>query len=250
MTDRDPSTCGAIAMLVWFATSVWADLDEGLVAYYPMEESGVVLRDASGNGNDGKISGPKRADGKFGDGLRFTASDQNAVVPHARSLAVKEEVTVAYWLKPAFVGHGENRVVYKHDSYNIDFFNGHGRFHILTGGAWIGPSAPGAKKLGEWVHFAGTFFDGRLTLYVNGIEVARIAGAGDVGAASEQIGIGGLPWFGLAGVLGSLEELRFYNRGVDPKEVEALVELVPRKGLAVFSPATSLATAWGSFRRS
>ena len=47
-------------------------LKMALIGYYPMEGKDKVLRDETGNGNDGQIITAKRTrDGKFGDGLLF-----------------------------------------------------------------------------------------------------------------------------------------------------------------------------------
>ena len=61
------------ATLLVVPFSLFADLEDGLIGYYSMEEGkDKALRDSSGSGNHGQIFTAKRTKkGKFGSGLFF-----------------------------------------------------------------------------------------------------------------------------------------------------------------------------------
>lgn len=241
-----------VVFLWWHISVVFAGLEDGLAGYYPMEGNGDKLKDFSGNGNDGRISGAQRTDGKFGKGLQFSQIDHNAVIPHSDSLNVEEEFTVAVWVKPDVLRDGENRVVYKHNQYNLDLFNGRGRLEVRSNEAWHGTGGGPRLTEKEWHHIVGTYLAKEHTAvyYVDGNQVAANAGVPDkIDQVAEKIAIGGPHWFGLAGVVGILDELRFYNRALDSEKVEELFQLEPTKQSSI-SPASSLATMWGILKRS
>jgi len=66
----------AIAVLAVMPAGVQAQSDDGLVAEWHFDEGyGSVLKDSSGNGNDGTIYGATWVDGKFGKALSFDGVD-------------------------------------------------------------------------------------------------------------------------------------------------------------------------------
>jgi hypothetical protein len=63
------------------------------------EGSGDVVRDISGNGNDGKLQGnPEWADGRFGKALDFNGSTDYVDVPHSDSLSITGDITIVAWI--------------------------------------------------------------------------------------------------------------------------------------------------------
>ena len=78
---------GLIILSLMFTSISGAKIDPKTVAgYWKFDDgSGDVIRDSSGNGNDGKISGAKWADGKFGKALECSLGNF-AEVPHSKSL--------------------------------------------------------------------------------------------------------------------------------------------------------------------
>ena len=60
---------------------IQAQCDEGLVAEWHFDEgAGSILKDSSGNGNDGVIYGATWVDGKYGEALSFDGVDDNLEV--------------------------------------------------------------------------------------------------------------------------------------------------------------------------
>ena len=88
----------AIIMLSVIPAGVQAQSDEGLVAEWHFDEgSGNVVKDSSGNGNDGIIYGASWVDGKFGKALSFDGKDDS--IKNVWNQAFNSELTRVIWFK-------------------------------------------------------------------------------------------------------------------------------------------------------
>ena len=227
-------------------SNVSAQLDDGLVAHYPFEGSGNALEDASGTGNNGDVGSAQRVDnGKFGKAIRFANNTDNAVVPGSESLTFEGDVTVAAWIHPDALSTGdtwpefENRVIYT-DQLNLDVLHAKGRFEIKNPNAWIGtPVAGGELGLGEWHHILGTY-DANAQLashYVNG-ELIGTAAPPAIQEAQSNLRFGHM---GIQCMVGSLDDVRLYERAFSEDDVQALFQFNP---MVSVSPNGSLVTTW------
>jgi hypothetical protein len=92
----------AVAGLIFTFTGVcFADLNDGLVAYYPFNGN---ADDESGNGNHGTVYGATITEDRFGN--TESAYSFNSVgnydfigVSNSSSLSNLEEISVAFWTK-------------------------------------------------------------------------------------------------------------------------------------------------------
>ena len=247
MTGQLPFGIFLMIIAVILVLPVSADLEEGLIGYYPFEGKDKVLRDETGNGNDGQIITAKRTrDGKFGDGLLFEIQSHSAVIHKTERLTVDKEFAVSFWVKPKKLDHaGENRAIYKDGQYNIDILSGAGRIEIRTGGVWKG-TGPGQKLImDEWNHIVGTLHKGTASYYTNAAAMGNNNGVGKIAQTDSRIQIG---FMGLNAFVGVMDDLRIYDRGFDAKEVQELFEFEPDKPKSV-SFLNSLATSWGAIKR-
>ncbi len=240
--------CGVIAHICWHASLSGADLDDGLVAYYPFEGSGQQFEDAGENSLDGNLQTAKRErQGKFGKGLLFANKNAQAQVPRSPVLVVKKDFSVAVWVFPTKLDFaGENRVVFT-DQYNLDLLRGGGRLDLFSGGGWQGTNVGPALELETWHHIAGTFESMEKTgaFYVNGKLVSNGKTASDqLTQIQSPLRLGSC--CGLAGFVGILDELRIYDRALDDKEIEQLFGYNP--GVLSVSPVGSLSTTWGDLK--
>jgi len=81
------------------SAGVQAQSDEGLVAEWHFDEgSGSVLKDSSGNGNDGVIYGATWVEGKYGKALSFDGVDDYVEVIESKS-SRPETITIDSWIK-------------------------------------------------------------------------------------------------------------------------------------------------------
>ena len=240
--------CGVIAHICWHASLSDADLDDGLVAYYPFEGIGQQFEDAGENSLDGNLQTAKRErQGKFGKGLLFANKNAQAQVPRSPVLVVKKDFSVAAWVFPTKLDFaGENRVVFT-DQYNLDLLRGGGRLDLFSGGGWQGTNVGAALELGTWHHIAGTFESKEKTgaFYVNGKLVSNGKTASDqLTQIQSPLRLGSC--CGLAGFVGILDELRIYDRALDDKEIEQLFGYNP--GVFSVSPVGALSVTWGNLK--
>ena len=154
--------------------------DDALVAHYSFEEGpGGVVRDASGNGNDGRIVGEVsyvELPGDRGRALRFGSGNAYVDCGSRPSLALKDAVTVELWL------YAETAPNSGTEAGLIGTGLGGYALTAVTGGCWwyvngradggeatrLDVSGGGMRADASWRHMAATF-DGRTAqVYVDG----------------------------------------------------------------------------------
>src|SRR4051794_10804921 len=150
----------------------------GLVAAYSFDAtSGATLVDASGNGNDGTLSGATWASsGKHGGALTFDGAGDLVSVPDSASLDLTSGMTIEAWVRPTQLGSMWRTVAVKsagsHLAYALYAHDGNPgpSGHVYTGadkfvssGSFVSTTA--------WTHLATTYNGTTLTLYVDGSPV-------------------------------------------------------------------------------
>ncbi|MFH0964272.1 MAG: LamG-like jellyroll fold domain-containing protein [Planctomycetota bacterium] len=230
MGTRVPSLFAAF-LAVAVSWSVASGADEGIAAYWPMDEGeGDTIHDLSGNDNDGKVTGATWEKGRYGMGLRFDGADDYVEFGRDESLDVRKGLSIAAWIFGEEGGKQAQIVCRDYITRRLgyalwegDWPDGNFRFWVGDGTDEHYVTAPRVR--GEWVHLAGTF-DGRfLRLYVNG----ALASAKEIGPGTE---IEPLTADGIMGARsgaqmtnhfrGILDEVRIYNRGLARAEVMRL----------------------------
>lgn len=227
-----------------------------LLLYLPFNEGkGDVAKDASGNGNDGKlIGGPKWVAGKVGIALEFQANTYVEVADKKGSgLDGVDGLTVEAWVKQST--HHDNGIVVKlttaafwPNSYNLETWSDQN--------LWFGVehepkaiSAPG-YPLNDWFHFSGVF-DGKAKkqyIYLNGKEVAK----GDV--PSSVVPDGDKPvWIGTVDpsnffFRGILDEIAIYKRALVAAEIQQDMNQGVDPGASAVQKHGKLAVTWGKIK--
>ena len=260
---RASSLFGLLYASAWVVLSAGAGGDDGLVLYFPFEgDDNDQITDMSGAENHGEFSADmfpagqpasRASEGKFGKALEFVTHMDGALIPASPSLAVTndgEGFTVSLWAYPIvwnFEGPGENRAVYHHMQYNVDFFRGGGRFHVFQDG-WPGINGMPEMPLETWTHTTATWsVDEGSKLYRDGVKIGAAAGtAGEIGEFSAWTVLGLIDFH--KAYIGRMDGLRIYNRAVDEDEVEALFALEPEAHAV--SPEGRLATMWSTITTS
>lgn len=160
-----------------------------LRGWWPMNEgSGQVVRDWSGNGNNGQLGSTNRADANdptwirgvlLGSALRFDGGDF-VRIPDSTDLD-PQNITVATWFRgtssPGQFKYliAKGSVACDRTSYGLyTSQNGGLAFTIADGAGWYrSPEAPTSVWDGKWHHAAGTFDGSRLRLFIDGEEVGN-----------------------------------------------------------------------------
>ena len=209
----------------------------GLVLYLPFDkpdEDGVI-RDESGAGNDGRVSGAKWvADGKFGGAYQFSITNltDRIVIPNSDTLN-PDYLTVSAWIKAADRDGFWNRIADK------DWRNG---YCLSLGGDYNGKAPRGKPQfetgLGEvgsdrvlndarWHHVAATYDGVHIRCYVDGVfQGHQVKNPGPLKKSTWDLCIGNsVVDYGTGEFLafdGLIDEVRIYNRALSPDEIKTL----------------------------
>jgi len=184
------------------------------VAEWTFDEGrGEVVKDRSGNGNDGKVHGASWVKQGRGYAMKFDGVDDVIDCGSDPSLELKGDLTLQAWIKPTDMGWAGAAIVGK--SYN--------QYQLLystRGLCWwyvgIGSNSVGNKlPLDQWWHVTGTYDGDRRRIYING----RLAGS----AKSPAPKAGGANFF-MGGVgqkffQGQVDNVRVYDRALSEVEM-------------------------------
>jgi hypothetical protein len=239
---QKPTVICILLMVMAGIVPVQADLQDGLVAYFKLDEgSGTVAADASGNGNNGTLIGPTLGWVTGYDGAALACA-----APAATEIADRLEFpttgmsvtagTVCIWgyladPQPAtsgryFFGHTtqpqfSNRI-------QIYMQEGTTPSRLLDIGLGDNHSAKTDIKempLKEWLHVALTWSNGAYVVYVNGAQVANgtYAGLTGIHPVANFGNDGSIPPYEAFG--GLLDEARVYSRAITAAEVKEIFQL-------------------------
>ncbi len=231
---------GLVLMLVVAVAQVTAlDLDKGLVAYYSFDNiEGKILKDDSGNGHDGIIYGnPRVVDGIKGKALEF---DGNSYVYLGDTLTgkVQNQLTVSVFINPKM------NSMYRYG--HIIFYDGsNGEFQLAIHGNTIYFGVKLEKsdwkrilatipELNKWYHVVGVYsiYEGKIKLYIDG-ELVNESKIPQERLFDPTIGGRYDPTIGAyctaegefhRKYIGTIDELRIYNRALSEEEIKALYE--------------------------
>ncbi|MGA9326378.1 MAG: LamG-like jellyroll fold domain-containing protein [Salegentibacter sp.] len=204
-----------------------------IVADWEMDENGgSTLVDASGYGNNARISGsPGWVSGVVGTALRFNGSNQYATAADASSLDLSQGLTISAWIKPEKLA--TQYLIKKADQDNIDgyelslsskgyvFF----RFNQRTAGdAYrLNSIATYPTNGSTWIHVAVTYDGSAIRLYINGNQNAVKNISSPVTVNNNQLDLTlGAGNNGYRGFQGAIDEVRIYNVTLSSSEIAAL----------------------------
>jgi len=218
-----------LSFLVLPAQTVFADLEDGLVAYYPFNGN---ANDASGNGNHGVVHGAtltQDKDGNADSAYAFGGSDY-IEAPDDSSLDLSDAMTMAAWVKidgswPGKLDGG--RIICKrHDVV------GYGYTMVIKPGREVSTwteyhdHCDTAQALGleEWTHVATTYSTAtqQIVMYINGDEVASESATRTMSPSGYPLRIGAQSDTLANYFLGTIDEVRIYNRTLTADEISTL----------------------------
>jgi len=166
------------------------------------EGSGDVVKDSSGNGNDGKILGGEWVDGQIGDALQFNGTTDNGVIIEHKpnqDPSLAKHITVEAWVK--VLSASSANVVRKGiwesgkatTGWGLDMNSDlsiRGFVYITAGSAsLVAPGVP-VLELEEWQHLAFVYDGKAVTVYVDGEEYGAVDASGELLENEEDMAIG------------------------------------------------------------
>src|SRR5215831_4671730 len=217
----------------------------GPVAAYNFDEgTGTTVTDASGNGNNGTISGATwTTQGQFGSALNFSPPSW-VTVDDSTSLDLTSGMTLEAWIYPAATPSTWTTVIFKeYPAVNNQVYGLYGgspstlplidvytdTIHELYG--------PTPLPINSWTFLAATYdaADGQ-SLFVNGTQVAHVAGSGNMATSTGALRIGGNSLFGEY-FTGVIDNIRIYDRALTQAEI--LVDMNVPVGGATPTPTAA-----------
>ena len=182
----------------------------------------MIVTDASGNGNNGTISGATwTTSGKYGNALMFNGTSALVTVNDSNSLDLTAGMTLEAWLYPTAVG-GWRDVITKgtNDIYHL---TGSSDDSTPALGGTFSPSVlrgTSSLPLNAWTHLAGTYDGTTMRLYVNGVHVSTQAQTGPIQTSTAALTMGGDALHGQY-FAGFIDEVRIYNRALSVAEIQS-----------------------------
>jgi hypothetical protein len=197
-----------------------AAAESGLYGYWSFDEGdAAVAIDHSGHGNTGAIFGAAIDSGRTGPALRFNgAGDYVNIGPSDFGMAATGKMTIAFWFK-SLGGWGgtfaDSRNYYR--PYTISaYYAGRKITTSLRTTSTGSVNSVATFTVDTWYHFAVTYTDSHLIVYVNGQPDVTGAQTGALATSTTVDDYIGTGFYGL------MDELRIYNRALSAAEINTL----------------------------
>jgi hypothetical protein len=247
-----------LSIVVILADSGYAEIEpETIIGLWLFDEGeGDVAGDSSENGLDGQImNGAKWVEGKFGDALELDGTDDYVDLGTDERLKPQRLTIMAWFSTRKLSGYGH---IFQtgndwNDMAGIVF-----RVHqdgFFQSGVTQGPgntvswvNGPSLKD-DTWYHAALTFDGTTIILYIDGVEVARTAGAeilydqwpARIGSHSHSVS---------SLFNGFIDEVAYFNEALEEKDVVAIMNqgLEEIIGSTAVSSSGKLAITWGGVK--
>ena len=206
-----------------FLAQASADLNDGLIAYYPFNGN---ANDESGNGNDGTVYGATLTMDRFGNvdsAYSFDGVDDYIRIPDSTSLDITGDLTISAWINTSENFHiifSNMLEVSPHDGYSLRISDGKVRF--MSGGGNLYSDT--LINTGTWRHIAVTLSGTTAIIYVDGeFDSSGTVGVPTANTVDQTIGASYSPWYFLKGFI---DDVAIYNRALSEYEVQAIYSLV------------------------
>ena len=224
----------AVSVALFLSASLFAK-EPGLVAHYTFDDgSGSIVRDASGNGNDGTLHGATYVKVTKGHALEFDGDYDYVEIPTSESLEIEGPITVSVWVNARFANTGsliaKNGCATIRQNYFIDLQDGGYRFETVECPTLEKSVSGPSISANEWHQIVGTFADGVLKVYTDG----RLAGFRELdkfalGTDAEPLFIGARRYGSRdkepgSFFTGQIDDVRIYDRALGEEEIRSQYE--------------------------
>ena len=217
----------------------------GLVAAYGFNEGtgSSTVADASGNGNNGTLSGATwTASGKYGGALVFNGASALVTINDAASLHLTTAMTLEAWVNPSTVDNAWRDVIYKgNDNYYLEGTSPNSSRPAMGGTFGGNLYGTAALTANTWTHLAATYDGTTMRLYVNGAQVTSQPQTGSIATSGNPLQIGGDSIYGQY-FAGMIDEVRVYNQALTAAEIQTDMNTPVNNNIPT-APGNLIATA-------
>ncbi len=234
---------GLIALILilplLMAKTALADLNEGLMGYWPLDGN---ANDLSGNANHGFVSKPILTEDRFGNAdsaYQFDGVNDRIVIPSSESLNPVDQLTISFWLKLNKTTSSWSPIIFKGGVQRLDgasnreyvvWLNKSPFFSIYSAGddSEVHVLSSNTISSGEWIFYTAVI-DRRnhaMKAYLNGeLDTRTHDSYSSFNNNDHELEFGGTgdgsdfrPFNGV------LDEVRLYNRALSDIEVLQLFD--------------------------
>lgn len=194
---------------------------KGLVAYWDFNEiTGGVVKDQSGNGNDGTVSSSVVIDaGMKSNAVKFDGSTSSYITVPSRITVDGQNVTIMAWIKPASTKN--NCIFNKERQITLCLMDGGITYADSVLWNYKEFGAHGEITIDTWQHVAVTLCGGIIKFFINGELVGtKERSAGDIEQNGKNLIIGKYSEKQDSGYIGLLDELYLYKRALTDDEIK------------------------------
>jgi hypothetical protein len=215
--------------------------------------SGDIVKDQSGNGNDGKLqNNPKVIDGKSGKAFEFAESRVAVMASKTFTTEIFKEgnFTVVMWIKAKRTGNAWQQVFRAGPNANDTIFlnnDGTLSWRGMVNAAWAGgmcETAANTIPADTWTHIAVTGDTKNFRDYVDG-KLAKEANFQATMGNNTEYMIGG--YSGAESYNGAVDEFAVFKASLKEAEINSIISKGVLGATAVDS-TSKLATRWGSLK--
>ncbi|MEM1328757.1 MAG: CARDB domain-containing protein, partial [Bacteroidota bacterium] len=207
--------------------NIKSNIQEGLLAHYPFNGN---ANDASGNGNNGEISGSTLVTDRFGNpdaAYSFDGVDDIIEIEQTNDLK-PSMLSITAWVKGNNPS-GVARIVDTYRSqrrtgYSLYYDNNNGKFNFVYWGTSNNYRLASTTDLDNQLHHVTAIFNGtQLSIYVDGTLENIVDAPEAIRYSDRSITIGnGFDDNRFWPFNGSIDEVRIYERALTDCEIEAL----------------------------
>ena len=224
VTGAGSGTSSSVTVALTVSGSGAPDITTGLAARWTFTDgSGSTASDSSGKGNNATLYNPTWWNSNYGMTAWFSGTNSYGSVKESASLDMTTQLTVSFWLRPSTNSNTDPRVISKLYDWEVKL-NGSNRYPQFSAGTQYA-TLNYALPLITWHHVVFTFSTGVLKGYVDGVQVPFLANTftGTETLAQYLYGLNLATDSSMTNsYIGSLDDVRLYNRALSPTDVAAL----------------------------
>lgn len=205
--EHNDNDCGGLGPIAW---------------YHFDEDSGTIVSDSSGNGNEGTIYGATWVTGISGNALEFDGVDDYLDINDGSSSTEidlnNREFTLTAWIKPTFEGLGMQSLFERTSNHFYFRITATSLSMQYNDGSWQSLSAAHGMTADNWYHVAAVGSDNGQFLYLNGNEIGNDTATGRPTSYAAVRCVGGRNDVSST-FNGTIDEVRIYNRTLTLGEI-------------------------------
>jgi len=214
----------AIALTLLGSMTQAQDAPQPLAHWSFDEGQGIVARDVTGNGHDGRLEDAAWSpDGISGSALRCDGGAM--VVADSDPLTPPEQLSLELWFQTSDDTQSDRwllNTILGGDSkgYRLGFGGGRLAFQIVKTSWSLSLTAALPTPPDEWCHAVATYDGNVMRLYLNGVPVGRMDRGGPIQPSGQPLHIGTfVAGHERAFFAGRLDELKVYDRALTAQQV-------------------------------